>query len=115
MVLYVCSFPEKSIGGAKYIVSFIDDYSRKAFVYLMKNKDEVFNLFIDFKTYVERQTGKVLKAVVTDNGGEYLGRFENYLKENGIRHTKTVPYTPHQNSVSEVFNRVIAEKVHVPC
>ena len=42
----VCSFEVPSVGGARYFVSFIDDYSRKVCVYLMKNKNEVFDHFL---------------------------------------------------------------------
>lgn len=43
----------KSIGGARYILTFIDDYSRKIFVYFIKEKSEVLNKFIEFKAMVE--------------------------------------------------------------
>lgn len=43
----------KSLGGAKYFVTFIDDYSRKVFAYAMKTKGEVFSKFIEFKKLVE--------------------------------------------------------------
>ena len=46
----------------------------------------------------------------TDNGGEYVSaQFEQYLKEHGITHEVTTPYTPQQNGVSERLNRTLKE------
>jgi hypothetical protein len=85
---------KKTHGGASYFVSFIDDASRKVWTYLMKTKDEVFGVFKNFHVMVERETGEKLKCVRSDNGGEYIGEFENYCKQYGIRHDQTVPKTP---------------------
>lgn len=77
----VCGpFREKSVGGAKYFVTFIDDKSRMIFVYFLKNKSEVFEKFKMFKTQVERQTGCRIKTLRTDNGCEYLNsQFDSFL------------------------------------
>ena len=59
---------------------------------------------------VEKSTGKKLKAIRTDNGGEFTSReFETYLKEEGIRHELTIPKTPEQNGVAERMNRTLVE------
>lgn len=103
--------PGRSFSGAKYFITFIDDYSRKTFVYFIKNKDEVFEIFKAWKVLVENQTNKKLKKIRTDNGTEYCNsKFQNYLKENGIVHQTTVPYSPEQNGVAERANRSIMEK-----
>jgi transposase InsO family protein len=100
-----------SLGGAKYFLTFIDDKSRKTFVYFLKSKDEVFPKFKEFKALVENQTGKRIKTLRSDNGGEYVsGAFNQFLKENGIRHQKSIPYTPQQNGVAERANRTIVER-----
>ena len=99
-----------SIGGAKYMLTFIDDHSRYAFVYFLKSKDETFCKFREFLTMVERQTGKAVKILRSDNGTEYVNHtFENFLKEKGIMRQLTVPYTPQQNGVAERFNRTLIE------
>ena len=54
-----------------YYVTFIDDYSRKTWIYFLKAKSEVFERFLEFKTLVENQTGKKIQVLRTDNGGEY--------------------------------------------
>ena len=100
-----------SLGGAKYFITFIDDKTRKSFVYFLKSKDEVFEKFKEFKALVENQTGKRIKALRSDNGGEYVSNaFSKYLKAHGIHHQKTVAYTPEQNGVAERANRTIVER-----
>uniref|UniRef100_A0A2N9FNK6 Integrase catalytic domain-containing protein n=1 Tax=Fagus sylvatica TaxID=28930 RepID=A0A2N9FNK6_FAGSY len=101
----------ESLGGNRYFVTFIDDASQKVWVYVLKTKDQVFQLFKKFHAMVERQKGKSLKCLRTDNGGEYTSNeFENYCSEYGIRHEKTVPDTPQHNGVAERINCTIVEK-----
>ena len=102
---------KKTHGGASYFVTFIDDSSRKVWVYGLKTKDEVLGVFKNFHAMVERETGKKLKCVRSDNGGEYIGPFEEYCKQYGIRHEQTVPKTPQQNGVAERMNRTIVERM----
>ena len=61
----------KTLGGALYIVTFIDDCSRKLWFYVLKTKDQVLGVFKQFQASVERETGKKVKCIRTDNGGEY--------------------------------------------
>lgn len=61
-----------SIGGSFYFLTFIDDYSRKQWVYFLKQKNEVFDLFRQFKNLVEKQSGYYIKVLRTDRGGEYI-------------------------------------------
>ena len=59
----------------------------------------------------EREKGKPLKCLCTDNIGEYMSNeFKSYYSEKCIRHEKTVPSTPQQNGVAERMNRTIVEK-----
>lgn len=108
----VCGPMEKtSLGGSKYFLTFIDDYSRMCFIYFLKTKDETYEKFIDFKHLVEKQQNKQIKILRTDNGGEYCSKeFEKFLKNNGIVHQKTNSNTPEQNGMAEIFNRIIVEK-----
>jgi len=78
----------------------------------LKRKSDVFNKFIEWKNLVEKSTGKQLKTLRSDNGGEYTSKeFENYFKHEGIRHEFTVPKTPEQNGVAERMNRTLEECV----
>ena len=102
----------ESIGGNKYFVTFIDDASRKLWVYILRTKDQVFQVFPKFHALIERETGRKLERLRTDNGGEYTSReFEEYCSNHGIRHEKTVPGTPQHNGVAERMNGTIVEKV----
>jgi transposase InsO family protein len=107
----VCGpFETQSIGGSRYFLTFIDDMSRRTYVYFLKGKDEVFDKFMEYKNLVERQTGKRLKCVRSDNGREYVNKkFDEYFKEMGIAQQLTVAYTPQQNGVAERANRTLVE------
>ena len=101
---------EKSIGGAEYFLTFTDDKTRYSWVYPLKTKDQVFDQFLEWKAFVETSSGRVLRALRSDNGGEYTAkRLENYLKSKGIRHESTIPKTPEQNGVAERLNRTLVE------
>lgn len=100
----------KSIGGSKYFVTFIDDFSRFFTVYMLKSKDEVFLRFKEFLKMAENLTGQKLKRLRSDNGGEYVSvEFSQFLKSNGIAKDVTIPYTPQQNGVAERANRTLLE------
>ena len=60
-----------SSNGYVYYVSFIDDFSRKAWIYFLKSKGEVFRKFKEFKTLIENLSEKKIKVVRSDNGGEF--------------------------------------------
>ena len=100
-----------SLGGNKYFVTFINDASRKTWVYLLHTKRQVFQYFHKFHAMVERETGNPLKRLQTDNGGEYISReFKEYCSKHGIMHEKTIPSISQHNSVAERMNRTIVEK-----
>ncbi|KAH9742745.1 hypothetical protein KPL70_003057 [Citrus sinensis] len=74
--------PDISIGGVKYMVIFIDDYSRRCWVYPIKKKSDVFPVFKEYKAWVELESGKMIKCLRTDNGGEYTdGEFLAFCKQ----------------------------------
>ena len=99
-------------GGFSYFVTFTDDYSRYGHVFLIKHKSEILEKFKEFKNVAENQTGKRIKHLRSDRGGEYLGHeFQEFLKESEIMHQKTPPYTPQHNGVSERRNRTLLDMV----
>ena len=67
----VCKMHSRSIGGALYFVTFIDDCYRKVWVFSLKSKDKVLNIVKFFHAYVERGIRRKLKCVRVDNDGEY--------------------------------------------
>ncbi|KAK8938897.1 hypothetical protein KSP39_PZI010824 [Platanthera zijinensis] len=105
------SAPEPSLGGARYFVTFIDDFSRKVWIYFLKHKFEVFEKFKVWKTTMEKQTGKRVKYLRSDNGGEYTSaEFQEYCNQEGITRHLTIPGTPQQNGVAERMNRTLLER-----
>ena len=104
--------PYQSMGGAKYFVTFIDDFSRKVWAYPIKLKSDVLAVFQRWLALVENQSGYRLKCLRTDNGGEYVScAFEQLCDERGIKHQLTAPYTPPQIGLAERMNRTIQERV----
>jgi len=100
----------ESIGGSKYFVTFIDDYSRCSKVYFMKQKSEVLCKFKEFEKTFSNECRQRVTRLRTDNGGEYTSKeFQECLKAQGIHHETTVPHTPQQNGVAERKNRTLIE------
>ena len=78
---------------------------------LYSNKSDVFDTFTKWKALVENETGKRLKCLKSNNGGEYCNKyFENYCSYHGICRVKIVLGTPQENGVSERMNKTIMEQ-----
>lgn len=102
----------ESLGGCKYFISFIDDFSKKVWVYFLKSKDEAFDKFREWKLEVETQTEKKIKCLRTGNGLEYCNnKFDQFCKQSRVKRHRTCTYTPQQNGVAERMNRTIMDKV----
>ena len=107
--------------GQKYFISFIDDYSRYMYLYMLHKKSEALDAFKIFKAEVEKQCGKQIKIVRSDRGGEYYGRytedgqalgpFIKFLQEHGIVAKYTMRGSPDQNGVAERRNRTLLDMV----
>src|SRR3954471_3385560 len=107
----VCGpFPEPSLGGNRYFVSFVDEFTRMTWVTLIKSKNEVFTEFQKFKVKAEKQSGQKIKILRTDGGGEYNStEFQKFCDDNGIEHEVTAPYTPQHNGLAERRNRTLLD------
>ena len=89
-----------SLSGYAYYVSFIDDFSRKAWIYFMKKKDEVFSKFKEFKALIENHTKKKIKTFRSNNGREFTSNeFKDLCKESRSKRELSTPYNPQQNGV----------------
>ncbi|KAJ1520362.1 hypothetical protein ONE63_003497 [Megalurothrips usitatus] len=101
-----------SVRGSRYAVTFIDDYSRHVSVFYLSRKDQVFNVFKEYKTKVEVLHESRIKALQSDGGGEYMdAEFQRFLRENGIVQRRTVRDSPEQNGIAERQNRTLANAV----
>jgi transposase InsO family protein len=88
----------------------IDDYSRLTWVAFLKEKSEAFDKFKVFKALTKNQTGKRLKVVRSDRGGEFGSReFKEFCDKHGIKREYTIPRNPHQNGVVERHNRSVQQ------
>ncbi|KAE9332807.1 hypothetical protein PR003_g14330, partial [Phytophthora rubi] len=100
-----------SKGGAKYILTFVDNFSRYVVAYLLKKKSEVASKLKEFMRFYEKQWGERLMCLRSDNGTEFVNKdVTRICTLNGIMHQRTVPYSPQQNGVAERMNRTIMEK-----
>ena len=79
-------------GGKRYFITFTDDLSRFIYEYLMRNKEEFFDMFKRYKTEVENQKDKKIKTLRSDRGGEYFPNdFSTFCEEHGIIHQSSAP------------------------
>ncbi|CAI7920752.1 unnamed protein product [Closterium sp. NIES-53] len=97
--------------GAEYFLTIVDVYTRMTWVYVLSKKSDVAETVkTDWLPMVERQQDRLLKAICTDRGGEFLRKeFSLWLKKNGIRHSLTMPYSPAMNGIAERANCTITE------
>ena len=73
-------------GGYIYFITFTDDLSRYGYIFLMRHKSELFELFKRYHNKVKKQIKKSIKILRSDRGSEYLSdEFTTYFEENRIR------------------------------
>ncbi|KAL6348418.1 hypothetical protein AAG906_005726 [Vitis piasezkii] len=115
-------FPTPSWNGQQYFITFINDYSRYGYLYLIHEKSQSLDVFKNFKAEVENQLSKKIKTVKSDCGCEYYSRYDRsgeqrpgpfakYLMECGIIPQYTMSRTPSQNGIAERRNRTLKDMV----
>jgi transposase InsO family protein len=115
-------FPTVAWNGQQYFITFIDDFSRYGYVYLISEKSQSLDVFRSYKAEVENQLSKKIKSVRSDRGGEYYGRYDGsgeqrpgpfakFLDECGIVPQYTMPGSPTMNGVAERRNRTLKDMV----
>lgn len=99
-------------GGGSYFLTIIDDFSRKVWIHILKNKNDTFQKFREWHTLIENQKGYKLKVLRTDNGLEFVSeQFNEFCRKLGTKRHRTVAATPQQNGIAEMMNRTILEQV----
>jgi hypothetical protein len=68
-------FDTSSFGKGKYFITFIDDFSRYGYIYLLHVKSQAINAFEVYITEVERQLERKVKIIRLDRGGEYYEKY----------------------------------------
>ena len=92
----------------RYIITAIDLYSKFSFAFSYRSLSS--RIALDFYQKLELIVPFRVKAVKTDNGLEFLGEFDSYLKNKGVTHYFSYPRTPKSNAYIERFNRTIQEE-----
>ena len=82
----------KAIHSACYFITFINDYTKYGHIYLIAHKFETLGYFKRFMNLVENQLDRIIKALRTDRGREYLSKkFKALCDEKGIEHQLSIP------------------------
>ena len=91
-----------SILGYMYYVTFIDDFSRCTWMFLMRGRSELFTILKNFCCEISTQFGKTIRTLRSDNANEYFSYpFNSFMHSKGIVHQSSCPHTPQQNGVAE--------------
>lgn len=96
--------PERvaSIGGARFVMVAVDDFSRRISVSFLSNKSQAKDAVISLLIKTATQNERPVKAIRTDQGTEWINSTLNtFLDERGIVAQRTTPYTSQQNGVAE--------------
>jgi hypothetical protein len=89
-----------SLGGHSYFMTFKDDHSSYRFVFLLPDRKGVLSVFKSLYKLSKKETGRSMVKLRTNNAKEFLSAdFQDFIKQKGIRHELTAPYSPEQNSV----------------
>ena len=100
----------KSTLGFRHFVTFIDDYSRCTWLFLMKNRVELFCIFQKFHSEVRAQFNTSIRILRSDNVKEYLyGPFSSFMSSYEILYQSSCAYTLQQNGVVKCKNRHLVE------
>jgi transposase InsO family protein len=99
-----------SIGGSKYCLVIVDDYSRFTWVFFLKEKSKTQETSKGFLRRAQNEFGLRIKKIRSDNGTEFKNsQIEGFLEDEGIKHEFYSPYTPQQNGVVERKNRTLLD------
>ena len=81
----------QTLGGKHYDMVIVDTFSQRSFVKLLTKKSDAADVLMRWIPQVELQTGKKLKRLRSDNGGEFLsGKFTDWLSLRGVVRTTLV-------------------------
>jgi transposase InsO family protein len=94
-----------SIGGSKYGLVIVDDFSCFTWVFFLQDKSETQGTLKRFLRRAQNEFELKVKKIRSDNGSEFKNlQVEEYLEEEGVKHEFSAPYTPQQNGVVERKN-----------
>jgi transposase InsO family protein len=101
-----------SVSGAKYFMTFIDDYTWHCTVKFLKQKNEASAKVQEYIAYLEQQQNILPKCIRADNGKEYVNNdLIGWCYNKGLQLEFTAPHSLEQNGVAEHYNRTLADLV----
>ena len=84
--------PKMTLSSSHWHVIFVDDCTQMTWLYLLKNKDEVFIVFQSFHEMIKTQFSAKIQILRSDNGGEYVNHlFRDNFYHHGIIHETSCP------------------------
>jgi transposase InsO family protein len=99
-----------SIGGSKYCLVIVDDYTSFTWVFFLQEKSQTQETIKGFLRQAQNEFGLRIKKIRSDNGTEFKNsQIEGFLEDEGIKHEFSSPYTPQQNGVVERKNRTLLD------
>lgn len=103
-------YRSKSLSGAHYFLTLVDDYSRVTWVFLMKFKSETRDYLLYFFQWVQTQFNSKVKVLRTDNGLEFNHHdLVSHYNAHGMERQSSCTDTPQQNGVVERKHRHLLE------
>jgi transposase InsO family protein len=103
--------PCESLRGNRYVITFIDDYTRVVRAYTIQRKSDAFEAFKSYRAEISNHFNQNIKWIRSDNGGEFTSHaFHQYLNTNGIQLATTSVYSPESNGLAERMNRTLSTK-----
>ena len=91
----MCPINVQLLKKNRYFITFVDDFSKKTWIQLIKPKSKALQALKAFKLMAEKQHGRVIKVLRIDGGGNFnLVEFSEFCKVKGMIHELTTPYAP---------------------
>ncbi|KAK2397509.1 bromodomain-containing protein [Trifolium repens] len=104
----------ESLGGKRYVLVVVDDYSRYTWVNFIREKSDAFEVFKELCIQIQREKGSNVVRIRSDHGREFENsKFDEFCAAEGIKHEYSSPITPQQNGIVERKNRTIQESARV--
>jgi transposase InsO family protein len=102
-----------SIGGSKYGLVIVDDFSCLTWVFFLQDKSETQGTLKRLLRRAQNEFELKVKKIRSDNRSEFKNlQVEEYLEEEGVKHEFSAPYTPQQNGVVERQGRCLESSRH---
>ncbi|KAK2428549.1 putative mitochondrial protein [Trifolium repens] len=101
----------ESLGGKRYVLVVVDDYSRYTWVNFIREKSDAFEVFKEPCIQIQREKGSNVVRIRSDHGREFENsKFDEFCAAEGIKHEYSSPITPQQNGIVERLTQFLEEQ-----